>query len=176
MGHRSASYGRADADTVGRIGPSGKPGGCPRSHGAWGATLLIAVIQAIDAVPLRRNARIPGEWALPAGSGDVLTALFALPAAIAWNTSGLADFAVAITLGFITSPRSAPVDRSGCAEHRRRRLSGCADPGFRGAKLDPAARAVVAPADPTIRRLMSFLSFDLDADNSRRMEGWSNAR
>jgi len=50
-------------------------------------------------------------WALPAGSGDVLTAVFALPAAIAvatdtaqgrkaaiaWNIFGLADFAVAIT-------------------------------------------------------------------------------
>jgi hypothetical protein len=54
------------------------------------------------------------------GSGDVLTALFALPAAIAvatgtaqgrkatiaWNIFGLADFAMAITLGFITSPGS----------------------------------------------------------------------
>ena len=61
---------------------------------------------------------VPGVFALPAGSGDVLTGLFALPAAaalamgtdrgrraaIAWNIFGLADFAVAITLGFITSP------------------------------------------------------------------------
>jgi hypothetical protein len=61
---------------------------------------------------------LPGVFALPAGSGDVLTGLFALPAAtavatgtaqgrraaIAWNIFGLADFAVAITLGFITSP------------------------------------------------------------------------
>jgi hypothetical protein len=57
-------------------------------------------------------------WALPAGTGDVLTALFAVPAAIAlatgtaegrkaailWNIFGLADFAVAITLGMIISP------------------------------------------------------------------------
>jgi hypothetical protein len=70
--------------------------------------------------PCGRNARIPGVWALPMGSGDVLTALFALPAAIAvatgtaqgrkatiaWNIFGLADFAMAITLGFITSPGS----------------------------------------------------------------------
>ena len=61
---------------------------------------------------------LPGVWALPAGIGDVLTGLFAVPAAIAmatgtvegrkaaivWNIFGLADFAVAITLGFITSP------------------------------------------------------------------------
>jgi hypothetical protein len=29
---------------------------------------------------------LPGAWALPAGSGDVLTALFALPSAIALAT------------------------------------------------------------------------------------------
>ena len=61
---------------------------------------------------------LPGMFALPAGSGDVLTGLFAVPAAIAvatgtaqgrraaitWNIFGLADFAVAISLGMITSP------------------------------------------------------------------------
>src|SRR5499427_3672633 len=64
------------------------------------------------------NGGLPGVFALPAGIGDVLTGLFAIPAAIAvatgtvqgrgvaiaWNTLGLADFAVAITLGAITSP------------------------------------------------------------------------
>jgi hypothetical protein len=61
---------------------------------------------------------LPGVFAVPAGIGDVLTGLFAVPAAIAvatgtaqgrraaiiWNIFGLADFAVAITLGMITSP------------------------------------------------------------------------
>src|SRR5438477_1231047 len=61
---------------------------------------------------------LPGLWALPAGTGDVLTGLFAVPAAIAlaagmaqgrkaailWNIFGLADFAVAITLGLMISP------------------------------------------------------------------------
>jgi len=61
---------------------------------------------------------LPGAFAVPAGSGDVLTGVFAVPAAmavatgtargrraaIAWNIFGLADFAVAITLGMITSP------------------------------------------------------------------------
>jgi hypothetical protein len=61
---------------------------------------------------------LPGVFALPAGIGDVLTGLLAVPAAIAvasgtaqgrratitWNILGLADFAVAITLGMITSP------------------------------------------------------------------------
>ncbi|MGA9867963.1 MAG: hypothetical protein WBQ75_16185 [Acetobacteraceae bacterium] len=61
---------------------------------------------------------LPGVFALPAGIGDVLTGLLAVPAAIAvatgtaqgrraamiWNILGLADFAVAITLGMVTSP------------------------------------------------------------------------
>jgi hypothetical protein len=61
---------------------------------------------------------LPGLWALPAGTGDVLTGLFAVPAAIAlasgttegrrgailWNVFGLADFAVAIALGLMISP------------------------------------------------------------------------
>ena len=60
----------------------------------------------------------PGLWALPAGTGDVLTGLFAVPAALAlatgtvegrkgailWNIFGLADLAVAIILGMIMSP------------------------------------------------------------------------
>jgi hypothetical protein len=61
---------------------------------------------------------LPGVFAVPSGIGDMLTGLFAVPAAIAvatstaqgrraaiaWNILGLADFAVAITLGLITSP------------------------------------------------------------------------
>jgi hypothetical protein len=61
---------------------------------------------------------LPAAFGLPAGIGDVLTGLFAVPAAIAaatgtadgrkaaivWNIFGLVDFAVAITMGVITSP------------------------------------------------------------------------
>lgn len=61
---------------------------------------------------------LPGLWALPAGTGDVLTGLFAVSAAIAlaagtaegrkaailWNIFGVADLAVAITLGMIIAP------------------------------------------------------------------------
>jgi hypothetical protein len=64
------------------------------------------------------HGRLAGVFALPAGTGDVLTGLFAVPAAIAaatgtasgrrtaviWNIFGLLDFAVAITMGMITSP------------------------------------------------------------------------
>ena len=60
----------------------------------------------------------PGLWALPAGTGDMLTGILAVGAAIAvatgtdrgrraaifWNIFGLADFAIAIPLGMITSP------------------------------------------------------------------------
>jgi|SRR5579859_867414 len=93
--------------------------------------------QVLDAMPATwlialQLYRIFGSWALvaalrgvlagllgwPAGIGDVLTGLFALPVAIAvaggtaqgrraaiiWNIFGLADFAVAITMGAITSP------------------------------------------------------------------------
>ena len=59
----------------------------------------------------------PGMFAVPAGIGDVLTGLFAVPAALAvaadtaqgrraginWNIFGLADYAVAITMGMITA-------------------------------------------------------------------------
>lgn len=61
--------------------------------------------------------RAPGLFALPAGFGDVMTGLFAVPAALAvatgtaqgrragisWNIFGLADYAVAITMGMITA-------------------------------------------------------------------------
>jgi hypothetical protein len=74
----------------------------------YGSAFLVAGLRGV----------LPGVFALPAGIGDVLTGLFAVPAAIAlasgtakgrrsaiiWNIFGLADFAVAITLGLITSP------------------------------------------------------------------------
>ena len=64
---------------------------------------------------------MPAAFALPAGIGDVATGLLALPAAvwvasgsaegrkigIRWNLFGLADFAVAITMGMLTSPGPA---------------------------------------------------------------------
>src|SRR5260221_1912438 len=69
------------------------------------------------------RALLPGLWALPAGTGDVLTGLFAVPAAIALATGTaerpetailldnfcIADLAVAITLGIIISPRPFPL-------------------------------------------------------------------
>ncbi|RXZ38901.1 hypothetical protein D9O50_05250 [Oxalobacteraceae bacterium CAVE-383] len=60
----------------------------------------------------------PGVFAAPAGTGDVITGLLALPTAIAlasgrpgsvraavlWNLFGIADLVVAVTMGALTSP------------------------------------------------------------------------
>jgi len=62
--------------------------------------------------------RIAGEFALPAGSGDVLVGLLALPVAyllhkqargavalaIAWNVLGIIDLASAVSMGTLTQP------------------------------------------------------------------------
>jgi len=99
--------------------------------------LLKRIGEVLDAMPATwlvalQLYRVFGSWALvaglrgvltgllgwPAGIGDLLTGLFALPVAIAvatgtaqgrraaimWNMFGLADFVVAITMGAITSP------------------------------------------------------------------------
>jgi hypothetical protein len=61
---------------------------------------------------------MPGEFALPAGVGDVLVGLTApavayslargarraRPAALIWNALGMADLVVAVTLGILSSP------------------------------------------------------------------------
>jgi hypothetical protein len=76
-----------------------------RVFGSW---LFVAVLRGA----------LPSVFGLPAGIGDTLTGLLAVPAAIAlatgtargrrtaiaWNVFGLADLVVAVTLGAITSP------------------------------------------------------------------------
>lgn len=85
---------------------------------AWLVALQLYRVFGSWALTAWLHGVLPGVFALPAGIGDVLTGLFAVPAAIAaasgtaqgrgaaitWNIFGLADFAVAITLGFVTSP------------------------------------------------------------------------
>ena len=154
---------------------------------AWLVALQLYRVYGCVFLAAGLHGALPAVFAVPAGIGDALTGLFAVPAAvavatgtaqgrraaIAWNIFGLADFAVAITLGMITSPGPFQlifpnVPSIGDSGYRER-----ADPCIRGAKLDLAARAVAAPTDPTIRRLITFLSFELDKDNSGRMKGWS---
>ncbi len=64
------------------------------------------------------GAPVPGIFALPAGIGDVLTGVLAIPAAIyvarqgrywrgvaiAWNALGIADLINALAIGFMTGP------------------------------------------------------------------------
>jgi hypothetical protein len=85
---------------------------------AWLVALQLYRVFGGWALAAWLHGRLPGVFAVPAGAGDVLTGLFAVPAAIAvasgtaegrkaalaWNIFGLADFALAITLGMLTSP------------------------------------------------------------------------
>lgn len=84
----------------------------------WLVALQVYRVFGVWALAAWLHGALPGVFALPAGTGDLLTGLFAVPAAIAlaggtaagrrtaivWNLFGLADFAIAITLGLITSP------------------------------------------------------------------------
>jgi hypothetical protein len=85
---------------------------------SWLVALQVYRVFGSWALVAGLHGTLPGVFGLPAGMGDTLTGLFALPvaiavatgtsqgrrAAIAWNIFGLADFAVSITLGAITSP------------------------------------------------------------------------
>ncbi len=80
----------------------------------------VQVYRVLGMVILIQLARglAPWQFALPAGIGDVLTGLFALPIAayliarpgyavpraVAWNLFGITDLVVAVTLGALTSP------------------------------------------------------------------------
>ncbi|HTH74647.1 MAG TPA: MFS transporter [Trinickia sp.] len=85
---------------------------------SWLVALQVYRVFGSFALAAWLRGAMAGAFALPAGVGDVLTGLLALPAAfavaagtaqgrktaIAWNVLGLVDFAVAITMGMITSP------------------------------------------------------------------------
>jgi hypothetical protein len=80
----------------------------------------IQVYRALGAmfVGLWAADRLPGEFALPAGWGDIIVGLSAIPVALmaaaghrsspaalrAWNLFGVADLVVAVGTGFLTSP------------------------------------------------------------------------
>jgi len=85
---------------------------------SWLVALQLYRVFGSWALAASLRGALPGAFGVPAGIGDMLTGLLAVPAAIAvasgtaqgrraaiaWNILGLADFAVAITLGLITSP------------------------------------------------------------------------
>ena len=85
---------------------------------SWLVALQVYRVLGSWALVAALRGTLPGVFGWPAGIGDALTGLFAVPAAIAvatgtaqgrraaiaWNILGLVDFAVAITLGAITSP------------------------------------------------------------------------
>ncbi|WP_042259726.1 hypothetical protein [Paraburkholderia heleia] len=85
---------------------------------AWLIALQFYRVFGSWAIVAWLHGAMAGVDALPAGTGDLLTGLFAVPAAIAvasgtaqgrkaaivWNIFGLADFAVAVTLGMVTAP------------------------------------------------------------------------
>jgi hypothetical protein len=125
---------------------------------------------------------LTGLLAWPAGIGDVLIGLLALPAAIAvangtaqgrraaiiWNIFGLADFAVAITMGAITSPGRFQLI-----------VPDVPSIGAAGAYPDVLTPAFVVPSSIllhalSLRQLIQQRGGDLRKDNSWRME--PNAR
>ncbi len=80
----------------------------------------LQVYRVLGAVFLVRwmAGQLPGEFALPAGTGDVLVGFLALPVAFfvhsrvrgsrgagyAWNVLGILDLVLALTMGFLTTP------------------------------------------------------------------------
>jgi hypothetical protein len=85
---------------------------------SWLIGLQVYRVLGGNFVILWLNGAIPGAFAVPAGFGDFLVGLAAIPVAlfvasgrpgstvtaVAWNVFGIADLANALTLGFLSSP------------------------------------------------------------------------
>jgi hypothetical protein len=81
---------------------------------SWMVALQVLRVNGFVFLIAWASGTAPGVFALPAGIGDVLTGLLAVPvaiavgsgtsesrrAAIAWNIFGLLDFAIALSIGF----------------------------------------------------------------------------
>jgi hypothetical protein len=84
----------------------------------WIVTVQVYRVLGLTFLVLYASGRMPGEFALPAGVGDVLVGLLALVVGLAyarrwrgsaglvraWNLLGLTDLVVAVTTGFLSSP------------------------------------------------------------------------
>ncbi len=85
---------------------------------AWLIGIQLFRIQGVMFLWNYYEGLLPGEFAFPAGIGDILIGLTAIPVAIAlarhrsgaerwatiWNWLGIFDLVLAVTLGFLTSP------------------------------------------------------------------------
>jgi hypothetical protein len=84
----------------------------------WIVSVQVYRVLGLIFLVLYAGGRMPGEFAWPAGAGDVMVGLLAPVAAIAyarggrgsggllraWNLLGIADLVVALATGFLTSP------------------------------------------------------------------------
>jgi hypothetical protein len=85
---------------------------------SWLVGIQVYRVLGANFLALWAYGAVPGVFALPAGIGDVLVGLLALPAAftlasgaprgrviaVAWNCLGIADLITALTLGVLTTP------------------------------------------------------------------------
>jgi hypothetical protein len=85
---------------------------------SWLVGIQVYRVEGVVFLILLGTGQLPREFALPAGSGDVLVGLLALPvawivrsgskraltAAYVWNALGILDLVVAMATGFLTSP------------------------------------------------------------------------
>jgi hypothetical protein len=85
---------------------------------SWLVGVQVYRVVGVIFLILRGAGQLPREFALPAGTGDVIVGLLALPvawaastgsrrallAAYVWNGLGILDFIVAIATGFLSSP------------------------------------------------------------------------
>lgn len=85
---------------------------------SWIVSVQAYRVEGLIFLTLYAAGRLPGEFALPAGFGDVIVGLLALVVGIAyasgrrvssswlraWNVLGIADLVLAVTTGFLTSP------------------------------------------------------------------------
>jgi hypothetical protein len=85
---------------------------------SWLIAIQLYRVIGANFVVLWLYGTIPGVFAVPAGFGDILVGVLAVPvamyaasgrpggatAAVAWNVFGIADLVTALTLGFLSSP------------------------------------------------------------------------
>ena len=106
--HRRADLVAVETDRRGARRDAGRLADRPPGLPGIGSGFLVSWVRGV----------VPGVFALPAGIGDVITGLLALPvayylasrngeaarSAIAWNIFGLLDFTIAVGIGLAIAP------------------------------------------------------------------------